>query len=242
MEMLNDVLGYKNRKIFQNSDYFSFSLDSIMLANFVSIRLKDQFIIDIGTGNAIIPLILSLRTSKKIVGVEIQKKLYNLALKSITYNNLDDQIVIINDDIKNYVKDNNNKFDLVVCNPPFFKREDGRLINESDEKAIARHEVCLSLSELIRCAKILLKSNGNFAMVHRTERLTEILSEFKKNNIEPKRMQFVYENIYKGSTLVLIEGQFNGKTGLIVERPFVLYNLDGSMTDEYNELLVEVKK
>ena len=242
MERLNDVLGYRDRKIFQNSDYFSFSLDSIMLANFASIRLKDKSIIDVGTGNAIIPLILSLRTSNKIIGIEIQEKLCDLALKSVEYNNLEDQITIINDDIKNYVKTNNNKFDLVVCNPPFFKKDESNLVNNSDEKAIARHEICLSLSELIKCAKILLKSNGNFAMVHRTERLIEILLEFKNNNIEPKRIRFVYENINKGSTLVLIEGQFNGKTGLIVEKPFILYNLDGTMTDEYNKLLIEVKE
>lgn len=241
MEKINDVLGYDNLKIFQDDNYFSFSLDSIMLANFVSIRLRDSNILDVGTGNAIIPLILSLRTNKNIVGVEIQDKLVALANKSIIYNNLVDQITIINDDIKNYSKFNNNKFDVVVCNPPFFKNNGSNYINLSEEKAIARHEITLNLSDLLKCAKILLKSNGNFAMVHRTERLLEIIEEFKKNNIEPKRIQFVYENINKGSTLVLIEGQFNGKPGLIIDKPFILYNLDGSMTEEYNNLLTEVK-
>ena len=238
MEKLNDILGYNNLKIFQDDNFFSFSLDSIMLANFATIRLRDKNILDIGTGNAIIPLILSLRTKNNIVGVEIQNNLVNLALKSVRYNNLNNQITIINDDIKNYSKINNNKYDLVVCNPPFFKN---CYKNCNDEKAIARHEIYLNLSDLFKCAKTLLKSNGNFAIVHRTDRLMEILEEFRKNNIEPKRMQFVYENINKGSTLVLIEGQFNSKPGLIIEKPFILYNVDGSMSDEYSNLLIEVR-
>jgi len=242
MERINDVLGYENLKIFQDDNYFSFSLDSVMLANFASIRLSDKNILDIGTGNAIIPLILSLRTDKNIVGVEIQNKLVEMALKSVKYNNLENRITIINDDIKNYAKLNNNKYDLVICNPPFFKNLDKNMKNLSEEKAIARHEIKLNLSELMKCVKVLLKSNGNFVMVHRTERLIEILEEFRKNNIEPKRIQFVYENINKDSTLVLIEGQFNGKTGLIIDKPFILYNLDGSITDEYNRLITEVRK
>ena len=100
MEVLNDILGYPNRKIYQNTDFFSFSLDSVMLSNFVTIRLRDKKILDLGTGNGVIPLILSLRTDKPIVGVEIQKSLSNLAEKSIRYNNLESQISIINCDMK----------------------------------------------------------------------------------------------------------------------------------------------
>ena len=242
MEVLNDILGYKNRKIFQDTDCFSFSLDSIMLANFATIRLKDKRIIDLGCGNGVIPLIMSLRCDKKIIGVELQSKLADMAKRSIEYNDLTDTIEIINCNMKDYVSDETfESFDLITCNPPYFKVNDKNYFNDNIEKVIARHEVEITLSELMVIVKKLLKNNGNFAIVHRTDRLMEILSEFRKNNIEPKRVRFVHEKSNKESTLVLIEGQKNGKVGLKVENPFILYNEDGSETEEYKKLLVEVK-
>ena len=242
MEVLNDILGYKNRKIFQDTDCFSFSLDSIMLANFATIRLKDKKIVDLGCGNGVIPLIMSLRCDKKIIGVELQSKLADMAKRSVDYNNLNDFIEIINCNMKDYVSDETfESFDLITCNPPYFKVNDKNYFNDNIEKVIARHEVEITLSELMVIVKKLLKNNGNFAIVHRTDRLMEILSEFRKNNIEPKRVRFVHEKSNKESTLVLIEGQKNGKVGLKVENPFILYNEDGSETEEYKRLLVEVK-
>ena len=242
MEVLNDILGYKNRKIFQDTDCFSFSLDSIMLANFVTIRLKDKKIVDLGCGNGVIPLIMSLRCDKKIIGVELQSKLADMAKRSVEYNDLTDTIEIINCNMKDYVSDETfESFDLITCNPPYFKVNDKNYFNDNIEKVIARHEVEITLSELMIIVKKLLKNNGNFAIVHRTDRLMEILSEFRKNNIEPKRVRFVHEKSNKESTLVLIEGQKNGKVGLKVENPFILYNEDGSETEEYKKLLVEVK-
>ena len=242
MEVLNDILGYENRKIYQNSDYFSFSLDSVMLANFATIRLKDKNIVDLGCGNGVVPLILSLRTDKKILGVEIQEKLANLAKNSVSYNRLDNQIIIINENMKDFsCRENIEKFDLVTCNPPYFKVNDKNFFNDSYEKVIARHEVEINLQDLFIVVKKILKNNGNFAIVHRPERLLEILDCFRKNNIEPKRIQFVYEKISKGSNLILIEGQKNGKEGLKIENPIVLYNEDGSFTKEYKRLLEEVK-
>ena len=242
MEVLNDILGYKNRKIFQDTDCFSFSLDSIMLANFATIRLKDKKIVDLGCGNGVIPLIMSLRCNKKIIGVELQSKLADMAKRSVDYNGLNDVIEIINTNMKDYVSDETfESFDLITCNPPYFKVNDKNFFNDNIEKVIARHEVEITLSELMFIVKKLLKNNGNFAIVHRTDRLMEILSEFRKNNIEPKRVRFVHEKRNKESTLVLIEGQKNGKVGLKVENPFILYNEDGSETEEYKKLLVEVK-
>ena len=243
MEVLNDILGYKNRKIFQDTDCFSFSLDSIMLANFATIRLKDKKIVDLGCGNGVIPLIMSLRCDKKIIGVELQSKLADMAKRSVDYNGLNDVIEIINTNMKDYVSDETfESFDLITCNPPYFKVNDKNFFNDNIEKVIARHEVEITLSELMTIVKKLLKNNGNFAIVHRTDRLMEILSEFRKNNIEPKRVRFVHEKSNKESTLVLIEGQKNGKVGLKVENPFILYNEDGSETKEYKKLLVEVKE
>lgn len=243
MEVLNDILGYKNRKIYQDDDCFAFSLDSVMLANFATIRLRDKKILDLGCGNGVIPLILSLRCNKPIVGIEIQSKLADMAKRSVEYNNLDSQIAIVNSDMKLYVKPENiGMFDLITCNPPYFRVNEKNYFNLSPQKLIARHEVKITLSDVFSVSKKLLANNGNFAMVHRPERLLEILTLFRENGIEPKRLQFVYEKVSKESTLVLVEGQKNGKPGLKIEKPFILYNEDGSKTLEYENLFVEVLK
>lgn len=242
MEVLNDILGYNNRKIYQDDSCFSFSLDSVMLANFAAIRLRDKKIVDLGCGNGVIPLIMSLRTDKKIVGVEIQEKLADMANRSVRYNGLDEDIKIINADMKDFADKNIECFDLVTCNPPYFKVNSKNYFNESYEKMIARHELEINLEDLCIVARKLLKNNGNFAIVHRPERLMEILLQFRKNHIEPKRIQFVYENISKGSTLVLVEGQKGGNEGLKIENPIIMYNEDGSMTDLYAKMQVEVRK
>ena len=241
MERLDDVLGY-DLKIYQNSTYFSFSLDSIILANYANIRLRDKNIVDFCTGNGVIPLIISNRTKNNIVGVEIQEKLAELATKSVDYNKLGDRITIVNEDVKEFSRKHLNEFDLVLCNPPYFKIEEKSSFNESYEKKMARHEVLFNLEDLCECSKKVLKDNGNLCIVHRTDRLMEILEIFRKHNIEPKRIRFVYENISKESTLVLIEAQKCGSIGLKVESPIILYNLDGSMTDEYKSIQEEVRK
>lgn len=238
MEVLHDIVGYKNRKIYQNDDYFSFSLDSVLLANFVNIRMKDYNIVDLCTGNAVVPLILSLNTKKKIIGVELQKSVFKLAEKSIKYNNLDNQIEIINMNVKDFACGNNiNNYDLIICNPPYFKVTNKSNLNISKEKMIARHEVELTLSDLCACAKKLLNNNGNFVIVHRADRFIEVVEEFRKNNIEPKRVRFVCEKTDKESNLFLMEGQLGGKVGLKIERPLILYNHDGSMTEEYSNII-----
>ena len=242
MERLDDVLGYKDLKIYQNSSYFSFSLDSIILANYANIRLRDKNIVDFCTGNGVIPLILTHRTKNSIVGVEIQDKLAELATKSVEYNKLTDRITIYNEDAKEFSKNHLNEFDLVLCNPPYFKIEDKSSFNESYEKKVARHEVLFNLEDLCICSKKVLKDNGNLCIVHRTDRLMEILETLRKYNLEPKRVRFVHENISKESTLVLVEAQKCGSVGLIVESPIILYNLDGTLTDEYKSIQEEVRK
>jgi len=242
MERLDDILGYDNLKIYQNSLYFSFSLDSIILANYSSIRLRDKNIVDFCTGNGVIPLILSRRCHHNIIGVEIQEALADLANKSVLYNHLENRISIICEDIKEFSKNHLNEFNLILCNPPYFKVNDKSTFNDSYEKMIARHEICINLEEICDCAKKILKDNGNLCIVHRSDRLMDILECFRKYGIEPKRIKFVYESIEKESTLVLIEGQKCGKVGLIVDKPLIQYNLDGSITEEYSLLQKEILK
>lgn len=244
MERINDILGYPNLKIYQDSSFFSFSLDSIILANYSTIRLRDTKIIDFCTGNGVVPLILSKRCNKCIEGVEVQEKLYNLALKSLVENNLENRIFYYNMDVKDFCNDKNryNTYDLVLCNPPYFKNNDLSSKNLSYEKMIARHEILIDLDTIVACANKILKEHGSLCMVHRTDRLIDVISSFKKYGIEPKRIKYIHENIDKESTLFLIEGQKAGSVGLKIDKPLILYNLDGTMTDEYNNLQLEVRK
>lgn len=230
MEKINYLFGYEDINIYQDDELFKFSIDSILLPNFVKILSKSKNILDIGTGNAVIPIILSKKTHAKIDAIEIQEKSAALALKNINLNNLNNQVTIINDDIKKYYENKETDYyDTITCNPPFFK--DQRL-NKLSTKAIARHELDLSLEDLMKVAKKLLKNDGNIAIVHRTERLIEIIDSMKKNNIEPKRIQFVYSNKDKPSNILLIEGVKNGNSGVKILPPLYIHNNDGSYSDQ----------
>lgn len=233
MQTINYLLGYKNLSIVQDTDMFHFSLDSILLPNFVTIRSKIDKILDIGCGNAPIPLILSTKTKANIIGVEIQEGVFNLAKQSVAINHLENQIQIINEDINTYYKElESDSFDVITCNPPFFRVSEESKLNDSQYKVLARHEITLNISQIFKIAKKILKNNGNIAIVHRPERLMEILSIMKENNIEPKRIQFVYPRPSMESNIVLIEGTKNGKTGLKILPPIFVHNQDGSYTEE----------
>ncbi len=230
MKVKNYLLGYKNMYIMQDTEMFNFSLDSVLLANFVTINKSDKSILDIGTGNAPIPLILTNRTNAKITGVEIQKESYELALESVEINKLENQIEIINDDINNfYKKCVSDSFDIITCNPPFFKNV---ITNDSNYKLLARHEKTLNLEQILIIAKKLLKNNGVIALVNRPERMIDIITEMKNNNIEPKKIQLVYPFKGKNANILLIEGSKNGKPGLKILPPLFAHNNDGSYTEE----------
>lgn len=232
MEVINDLLNYNNLKIVQNPKWFSFSLDSVLLANFAKVSNKMK-IIDFCSGNAPVPLFLSTKTTSKIIGVELQKEVYDLAKKSISINNLEDKIEMLNmdvNDICNYFE--TDTFDLITCNPPYFKVIKTSNTNIDNIKATARHELNLTLNNIFRCAKKLLKNNGKIVMVHRTDRLIDIIMEMKSNNIEPKRIKFIYPFEDSKSNLVLVEGSKNGKTGLEIEKNIIVHNSDGSYKDE----------
>ncbi|MBR6690994.1 MAG: tRNA1(Val) (adenine(37)-N6)-methyltransferase [Bacilli bacterium] len=233
MKVTNYLLGYKDLKIVQDNEMFNFSLDSVLLPNFVTINKNINRILDIGCGNAPIPLILSTKTDAKITGVEIQKEVYDLALESISINKKEDQITIINKDINDYYKEiETDSFDVITCNPPFFKYIETSNINKNDYKTIARHEVKLNLNQLFTIAKKLLKNNGVIAIVHRPERFVEVVEEMKKNNIEPKRVQFVYPKKNMEANIMLIEGSKNGRPGMKILPPIYSHQDNGEYTDD----------
>lgn len=233
MKVINYLLGYKNLKIYQDTDMFNFSLDSVLLPNFVTIKTKCGKILDIGSGNAVIPIILSTKTQADIIGVEIQKDSYELGMESIKLNKLENRITLINDDINNFYKGcESDVFDIITCNPPYFRIFEGSKLNLSDNKSLARHEMSLTLETIFKIAKKLLKNNGVIAIVHRPDRLVEIFELMKSNNIEPKKVKFVYPKRNKNSNMILIEGSKNGKPGLKIEFPLIVHNDDNSYSNE----------
>ena len=230
-EVTNYLLAYKNMKIIQRKDMFNFSLDTVLLANFCTLNKDLNQIIDFGTNNAAIPLLLSKRTDKKIIGVELQEEAVSLAKKNVILNNLEDQIEIVHDDIKEYVK-NAQKVKLVVCNPPFYKVGERSHLNDNEYLQIARHEIKINLEEIVQSAAMILDNKGRFAMVHRPDRMIEIINCMQKYDIEPKRIRFVYPKVGKESHIFLIEGMYKGNKGVKIEAPLYAHEDDGHYTKE----------
>lgn len=231
--VVNDLVGYQNLKIVQNTEYFNFSLESVLLPRFCELKKCRLRILDLCTGNAPIPLILSTLTESNIIGIEVQKEVYDLAVQSVSINNLSDRIKIINMDARDISKKyDTDSFDLITCNPPYFKYIESSNINDNSVKSIARHELLINLEDIVKIGRKLLKNNGSLVMVHRTERLSEIIRLLEENNLAPKRMKFIYPKEGENSNLVLIDARKNGNIGLKVLPPLVCHNSDGSYTEE----------
>ena len=216
MKTLNDLYDY-NLKIYQDNVCFKFSLDTILLAEYIKLKRNDKYI-DLCTGNAPIPMILSTKYNNSFIGVEIQKKIYQNAIDSILFNNLQKRVKIINDDvknIKNYFPGNN--FDVVSCNPPFFKYNKNSFINEAEEKAISRHEIKINLEELVDIVNYLLKDYGYLYMVYRAQRIIELGIILNKFEIAIKELIFIKTNNSEEFSLVLIKAIKKGKMGLKVK-------------------------
>lgn len=225
MRVKNRLLNFENMIIYQDDECLKFSLDSVLLANFVTIKPTDKMVVDLCSGNAPIPMLLSFRTKARIFGVELQSKIYKLGLDSIKENGLDKQIELLNMDVLDIPKNMDfEKYDIVTCNPPYFKYHETSLVNNNDSLTIARHEVCIKLEDIMITAKYLLKNGGTFSLVHRPERIIEIINLLKKYGFEPKKMQLVYPKVDKSANTVLIEAVKNGRSGLKVLKPIIVYD------------------
>lgn len=233
MEEINYLAHDSNLKIIQNNEYFKMSLDSILLPRFLTIPKNTNRILDLGTGNAPIPLYLSKLTSAKIIGVEVQKEIFDLAVRTIQLNELQEQIEIKLVDIK--VCDSifeSNSFDIITCNPPYFKVTSNKMLNTNPVKMIARHELLVNLDDICRISKKLLKNNGILCIVHRSSRLVDILLTMRQHGIEPKKIRLVYTKKDGNSIISLIEGKKNGNEGLKIEPPLYIYDLNGKYSEE----------
>lgn len=218
--MLNDLLNY-DLKIYQDVDAFKFSIDSVLLAEFVNINFRAKNIIDFCSGNAPIPMILSTKFNKNIVGVEIQKDIYSLGLKSIEYNKIEN-INFLNMDVKELSNYFDYKFDIITCNPPYFKYNNDSIINVNSSKAIARHEIMITLEDIVSISSKIINDSGSLYLVHRCDRLVEILDLLKKYNFGLRRLQFVYDSMNSQSCFLLIEGKYKCKDDLKVLEPLYI--------------------
>lgn len=232
-----DDLEFENLKIIQNTTGFCFGIDSVLLSDFAKEVKNGSKVMDIGTGTGIISILLSKKANvEKIYGVEIQQEVANMAERSVKLNNLEDKISIINTNIKDiFDKFEPNTFDVIVTNPPYMKLNTGA---KSDEikKLISRHEVECNLEDIIKISYKLLKSRGEFYMVHRAERIVDILYLMRKYKLEPKKIRFIQSKVNKDPNLLLIKGVKDAGNQLKIERPLVVYNEDGSYTNETLEI------
>lgn len=228
----------KDMKIIQRVDHFAFSLDSLLVSEFASITKYTNKIVDLGTGNGVIPLFLSKKTKAQITGIEIQEISSDLAKRNVQLNNLEDQIFIINDDMKNWRKYfRNNSVDMVISNPPFFKFDGNeKQLNDLTQLTLARHEISITLEEIIQTASNLLKDKGHFALVHRVDRFMDIIENMKKYDIEPKKIQFCHTKINKEGKILLVEGIKYGKPGLRILPPLIAHDDDGQYSAEVLEM------
>lgn len=232
-----DDLEINDFKIIQNNEGFCFGIDSVLLSDFAKNIKHNTIIMDLGTGTGIIPTLLCAKTKlKKVIGVEIQEEVYEMARRSIELNNLKDKFEIINETILNLNKKyEKNTFDVVITNPPYKKKNSG-ILNENDKKIISRHEVTASLDDFIKVAKDMLKDKGEFYMVHRPDRLVDILSIMRNYKIEPKLLRFVFSEKDQPPKLILIKGIKNAKPFLKIEKNLYIYDENKNYTEEIKKI------
>ncbi|WEV45174.1 tRNA1(Val) (adenine(37)-N6)-methyltransferase [Streptococcaceae bacterium ESL0687] len=229
-----DQLHSSDVKIIQNKDVFSYSIDSVLLSRFPRIPKKNAKIVDMCAGNGAVGLFVSSKTKVPIYEIELQERLADMAQRSVNLNGLEEQVTVINDDLKNslnYLKP--SSIDLLLCNPPYFKVDPESNINDNKHYTMARHEITTNLDEILDISQKLLKTNGHLAMVHRPDRFFEICQKMIERNIIPKRIQFVYPKKNANANILLIDAIKDGrKGGEQILPPLIIHEEDGSYTKE----------
>ena len=232
-----DQLFSTDVKIIQNKEVFSYSIDSVLLSRFPKIP-KKGLIVDLCSGNGAVGLFASTRTEAPITLVELQERLADMAKRSVTLNQLEDQVTVVNDDLKNLLDHApRSQVDLILCNPPYFKVDEHSNLNEIPHYLLARHEITTNLDQICQVAQRTLKSNGRLVMVHRPDRFLDIIETMKRYNLAPKRIQFVYPKVHKDANMLLIEAIKDGsRDGLKILPPLFIHEEDGSYTPEIHEI------
>lgn len=221
-ERLDDLMTENGLKIIQSREVFSFSLDAVLLSRFANIPKRGK-IVDLCTGNGVIPMLLSTRTKAQIDAVEIQPRLADMARRSIEMNGLQEQIQVIEQDLRVYAKEaGNGVYDAVTVNPPYMPVTAGDQ-NENEHYAIARHEIHCTLNDVMQASARLVRPGGKVAMVHRPSRLLDIVETMRKWKLEPKRVQFVYPHANAEANMILIEAMRDGKPDIKLLPPIMVY-------------------
>ncbi|MGE5626733.1 MAG: tRNA1(Val) (adenine(37)-N6)-methyltransferase [Solirubrobacterales bacterium] len=231
-----DDLQLKGIRLIQKKDAFRFGVDAVLLANFAKIK-KGFKVIDLCSGTGIIPFILAGKTgADRITGIEIQEDMVDMAKRTADINKLAERVKFINLDLKNSDELRKlEKADVVTVNPPYKLKNSG-IINSDDKNAIARHEICCDFEDVVVAAKAVLKHNGRAYIIHRPDRLVDVLCTMRKYKIEPKTIRMVHPNYLKAPNMVLIEGQNNGGAFLKWMQPLYVYDLKGNYTEEINNI------
>ncbi|MBQ2891043.1 MAG: tRNA1(Val) (adenine(37)-N6)-methyltransferase [Clostridia bacterium] len=225
-------------KLIQNPNWFCFGVDAVLLSDFASKGIKkDAKVLDLCSGSGIIPILLTRKSlAKSITGLEIQEEVADMAKRSVEINSLSDKVEMLCGDLKDGAKlFKKSSFDNITCNPPY-KENLGGLKNKEDNMTISRHEVLCSLEDIISVSADILKPYGKLALIHRPERLADILCLMRKYKIEPKRLRFVHPSPTKTATMILIEGAKCGKPKLFLDPPLYVHDDMGNYTEEINEI------
>ena len=231
-----DIIPGSSLKIIQNRGKFSYGTDAILLSSFANIK-KNSKVIDLGTGTGIIPLFLYSRHEiNKIYGIEIQEEVADMARRSISLNDLGEEIEILHMDLKNLPnKFNAGEFHVVTSNPPYIQGGGG-IVNKKDNFALSRHEIACSLIDVIKVTSYLLNEGGKFFLVHRPSRLVDIFCLLREHRLEPKSIRLVHPKMGMPPNMVLLMSTKGGRQELKFEKPLYVYGKDGNYTDEIYKL------
>lgn len=230
-----DDLQKNGYQIIQNPQKFCFGMDAVLLSGFARVK-KNEEVLDLGTGTGIIPILLEAKTEgRHFIGLEIQEESADMARRSVQLNHLEDKIEIVTGDIRNASElFNKHVFDVVTVNPPYMIDKHG-IDNPDLPKAIARHEILCTLEEVIREAALVVKPGGRFYMVQRPFRLAEIITLMVRYKLEPKRLRFVHPYMDSEPNIILVEGLQDGRSGMRVEKPLIVFTKPGVYSEEMTE-------
>lgn len=237
-ERIDQLMQYDLR-IIQSPDVFSYSLDAVLLGHFAKLRNRDdQKVMDLCSGNGAVALMISQKTKSHVYGIEIQKELVDMARRSVLLNDLDGRISIIHKDLKELSSEHYDSVDVITCNPPYFPVKEHSQMNPNEHLAIARHELHLTLNELLFTISKLLKINGKAYIVHRPDRFLELMDVMRKHRVTPKSVQFVHPNENANANMVLVEGIKYGKeAGFKMLPPLYVHNENGDYRPEVRKIL-----
>lgn len=237
-ERIDQLMQY-DLEIIQSPDVFSFSLDAVLLGDFAHIRKRDDLkILDLCAGNGAVALMLSQKTKSSIYAVEIQGELVDMAKRSIKLNHLEDQVQVIHKDLKEISKAHYDSVDIITCNPPYFPMTERGAVNPNEHLAIARHEIYLTLDELMAKISKLLKVNGKAYLVHRPDRFLELMDTMRKYEVTPKRVRFIHPTDEMNANMVLVEGIKRGKeAGFQMLPPLYVHDKSGAYRPEVRKIL-----